>query len=75
MTELLKVLGFIWCTILTVIIIILDIIRLWYFFKCLGIRDCNNKKCKYNNFCFRYKGKLTKEECKKLLELLEEYVK
>lgn len=73
MIELLKLLEFIWCAVLAVITIIWDIIWLWYFFKCFGIENCNNRKCKYKNYCFRYKGKLTEEECKKLLEILEQY--
>ena len=55
----------------TIIIVLGNIIRLWYFVKCLGVKSCNKRKCKYKEYCFRYYDVLTDEDVKELLKLLE----
>lgn len=57
----------------TIIILIGNIIRLWYFVKCLKIKKCNNRKCKYKNNCFKYQDIITDEEKEELLRLLDEF--
>lgn len=64
--------GDIWLIIFVVIVVVGDILWLWHFIKCWGVEECNNRKCKYRNYCFRYEEKLTEEEAKRLLELINE---
>lgn len=40
-------------------------------FKCMDIKYCSNKKCKYKNLCHRYGGDITREEAEMLLEFLD----
>lgn len=63
---------FIAAIIVIVIVIAANLIRLWYFIKCLGVQSCKNGKCKYREFCFRYQGGITEEEKEELLKYLEQ---
>lgn len=42
-----------------------------YSLKCIDIMHCHNKKCKYRNFCSRYKESITEEEAKELNEYIQ----
>lgn len=72
MNKFFEIWGNIWLVIFVMVVILGDILWLWYFFKCMGIRECNNRKCKYRNCCFRYKERITEEEAKRLLALIEQ---
>lgn len=63
--------GDIWLAIVVIIVIVGDSLWLWHFFKCLGIKECNNRKCKFRNYCFRYNEKISEEEAKRLLQLID----
>lgn len=58
--------------IIIVIVIVSNLIRLWYFMKCVGVKSCKNRNCKYSRFCFRHHGGITKEEKEELLKYLEQ---
>lgn len=58
--------------ILAVVVITGNLVRLWYFIKCLGVKSCKNGKCKYSGFCFRYQGGITEEEKEELLKYWEQ---
>lgn len=73
MIKLFEIWGYIGLAIFFVTVVIGYFVLLWCFFKCMGVRECNNRKCKFRNCCFRYKEKLTEEEAKELLKLLDSY--
>lgn len=54
----------------TVVVVIGNIVRVWYFIKCIGVKDCNKKECRYKEYCSRYKDVLTEEE----IESLKNYI-
>ncbi len=58
--------------ILLVIVIVGNLIRLWYFMKCLGVKDCQNSKCRYSEYCFRHQDGITEEEKEELIKYLEQ---
>lgn len=64
--------GHILFTVVVIMVVVGDAVWLWHFLKCFGIEVCNNKKCRYRNWCFKYEEKLTEEEAQKLLELIEQ---
>lgn len=72
MMKLFELCGDIWFTFLVIMAVVGDGMWLWHFFKCLGVKGCNNRKCKFRKYCFRYKERLTDEEAKKLLELIDQ---
>ncbi len=53
-------------------------IELWYVFKCRGKKECFNRNCLYAKFfdCYRYhyRGNITEEEAKELLEYLDRLI-
>lgn len=53
-----------------VVIVIGNIIRLWYFIKCNGVKDCNNQECRYKEYCSRHKEVITEAE----IESLKNYI-
>lgn len=61
----------IWFAAFVIMVVVGDGLWLWHFFKCLGVKGCNNRKCKFRNCCFRYKEMVTGEEAKRLLELID----
>lgn len=54
-----------------VAVVIGNIIRVWYFIKCIGVKDCNNKECRYKGYCSRYKETITEEEIERLKNLID----
>lgn len=58
--------------ILAAVVIVANLVRLWIFLKCLGVKSCKNRKCRYNGVCFRYQGGITEEEKEELIKYLEQ---
>lgn len=52
-------------------VVIGNIVRLWYFFKCIGVKDCNNQECRYKEYCSRYKEIITEAEIERLKNLID----
>ncbi len=52
-------------------IIIWDIARAVYFFKCVGVKKCSNKKCFAKNTCRKYESVWTEEDIEKLHKLID----
>lgn len=71
MIKLFELLGEIWITVFVIMVVVGGGRWLWHFFKCQGIKGCNNRKCKFRNYCFRYDEKITEEEVKNLLQLID----
>ena len=58
-----------------VFFIIKNIVSLYYFFKCIKVKQCYNRNCIYNKCCFQYKEVITKEEAEELERLIEALMK
>lgn len=54
-----------------VVVVIGNIVRVWYCIKCIGIKDCNNQECRYKGYCSRYKEVITEEEIESLKNLID----
>lgn len=54
-----------------VVVVIGNIVRVWYFIKCIGVKDCNNKECRYKGYCYRYKEVITEAEIESLKNLID----
>lgn len=63
----------IFTVIVIIIVIAANLIRLWYFMKCLGVKSCKNRKCRYSKYCFRYHRGITEEEKEELLKYLKQW--
>lgn len=54
-----------------VVVVIGTIVRVWYFIKCIGVKDCKNKECRYREYCSRYNDVLTEEEIESLINYID----
>ena len=66
-----------WCVsvlqcIMWIFIVAGDMIWLWYFFKCRGVKNCHNKNCRFSEYCFRYEDVLTEEDKEELIKYFEQ---
>lgn len=52
-------------------IILWDIARAVYFFKCVGVKKCSNKKCFAKDTCRKYASVWTEEDIEKLHKLID----
>lgn len=64
--------GYIALIIVAAVIIIGNILYLWYFIKCIGVKNCPLRKCKFHEYCFRYKEAWTKEDIEHIENLIEQ---
>lgn len=46
-----------------------------HIFRCIHIRTCTDRTCKYRGFCDAYHETITPEEAEELLKMIEEYGK
>lgn len=66
-------LGFIIIFLYLIMVILYGIVFLWHFIKCIGMKKCSNRSCKFHDYCFRYEDQITDEEIEILLNLLNKY--
>lgn len=71
MTRLIVFYNYIKITLLTVWIVGGFIFWFWHLFKCRGITYCSNRTCKYRNYCFQYRERITEKEAEALLKFLD----
>ncbi|MDE7202442.1 MAG: hypothetical protein K2O91_11210 [Lachnospiraceae bacterium] len=55
-----------------IIIIVFNIARVVYFFKCFKIKDCSNQNCHFKEFCDKYHEVLMEDEKDLIRKILEE---
>lgn len=72
MNEILQWIYTIFLVFLAIIIIVFNIARVVYFFKCFKIKDCSNSNCHFKEFCDKYHEVLTEEEKESIRKILEE---
>ncbi len=53
-------------------IIVFNVARFVYWIKCIKIKECSNRKCRFNVFCYKYYEKYTEEEIARLRKMIAE---
>ncbi len=48
------------------------VVRLYYFIKCIKVKKCSNRKCRFNQYCYKYQEVLTKEEVDELNRMIDQ---
>ena len=56
-----------------VIIVIGDIVICWYRIKCIKVKKCTNRQCRYRGHCPKYKEVLTEEDRIKIQKLIDQF--
>lgn len=65
--------GFIIMCLYAAIVILCWIVFLWHFIKCIRIKKCSDKNCKFHEYCLKYEGQITDKEIESLLNILDKY--
>ena len=52
-------------------IIVWDIAKIVYFFKCAGVKKCSNKRCLAKDTCQKYAPVWTEEDMERLYNLID----
>ena len=52
-------------------IIVWDIAKIVYFFKCAGVKKCSNKRCLAKDTCQKYEHVWTEEDMERLYKLID----
>ncbi len=53
-------------------IVVFNVARFVYWLKCIKIKECSNRKCRFKIFCYKYCVKYTEEEIERLRKMIEE---
>lgn len=54
------------------IIVVGNLISLWYRVKCFKIKKCSNRKCRYRMYCHKYKEIITQEDRERIQNLIDQ---
>ena len=53
-------------------IVVFNVARVVYWIKCIRIKDCSKRSCRFKTFCYKYYESYSKEEIARLQKFLEE---
>lgn len=54
------------------IIVVGNLINLWYWIKCFRKTKCSNRKCRYKAYCNKYKEVITQEDRERIQKLIDQ---
>lgn len=58
---------------LTIFIIIIgNSIRIWYYIKCIKIKKCSKRQCRYREYCHKYAEVLTQQDKERIQMLIDQ---
>jgi len=49
-----------------------NVVRFYYFIKCIKVKRCSNRKCRFNQYCYKYQEVLTEEEVDELNKMIDQ---
>ena len=54
-------------------IVISNLMHVWYRVKCIRVKKCSNRQCRYRSHCPKYRDKLTGEDKQRIEKLLDQF--